>query len=67
MRALPPLPADPHPLDLVIEGFAVLITDGPAVAMPVLHRAGKEVLQLPVEDVPALGLACRRRGVRDVG
>jgi DNA-binding CsgD family transcriptional regulator len=51
VRALPPLPADPHPLDLVIEGFALLITDGPAVAMPVLHRAGKEVLQLPAEDV----------------
>ncbi len=51
VRALPPLPADPHALDLVIEGFALLITDGPAVAMPVLHRAGKEVLHLPVEDV----------------
>jgi DNA-binding CsgD family transcriptional regulator len=51
VRALPPLAADPHPLDLVIEGFALLITDGPAVAMPVLHRAGKEVLRLPVEDV----------------
>src|SRR5512133_3282584 len=51
VRALPPLPADPHPLDLVIEGFALLITDGPAIAMPVLHRAAKEVLHLPVEDV----------------
>jgi DNA-binding CsgD family transcriptional regulator len=51
VRALPPLPAEPHPLDLVIEGFARLITDGPAVAMPILHRAGKEVLELPVEDV----------------
>jgi DNA-binding CsgD family transcriptional regulator len=51
VRALPPLPADPHPLDLVIEGFALLITDGPAVAMPVLHRARREVLHLPVEDV----------------
>jgi DNA-binding CsgD family transcriptional regulator len=51
VRALPPLPADPHPLDLVIEGFALILTDGPAVAMPILHRAGKEVLQLSVEDV----------------
>ena len=41
VRALPPLPADPHPLDLVIEGFALLITDGPAVAMLILHRAAK--------------------------
>jgi DNA-binding CsgD family transcriptional regulator len=51
VRALPPLPPDPHPLDLVIEGFALLITDGHAVAMPVLHRAGEEVLQLPGQDV----------------
>jgi DNA-binding CsgD family transcriptional regulator len=51
VRALPPLPSDPHPLDLVIEGFALLVTDGHAVAMPVLQRAAKEVLQLPVEDV----------------
>jgi DNA-binding CsgD family transcriptional regulator len=51
VRALPPLPSDPHPLDLVIEGFALLITDGHAVAMPILQRAAEEVLQLPVEDV----------------
>jgi DNA-binding CsgD family transcriptional regulator len=51
VHALPPLPADPHPLDLVIEGFALLITDGPAVALPILQRAATAVLQLPVEDV----------------
>jgi DNA-binding CsgD family transcriptional regulator len=51
VRALPPLSADAHPLDLVIEGFALLVTDGHAAAMPVLRRAGKEVLDLPVEDV----------------
>jgi DNA-binding CsgD family transcriptional regulator len=51
VRALPPLTPDPHPLDLVIEGFALLITDGHAVAVPVLQRAAKEVLQLPGEDV----------------
>jgi DNA-binding CsgD family transcriptional regulator len=51
VRALPPLPPDPHPLDLVIEGFALLITDGHAVAMPILQRAGEAVLHLPVEDV----------------
>jgi DNA-binding CsgD family transcriptional regulator/tetratricopeptide (TPR) repeat protein len=51
VRALPPLTPEPHPLDLVIEGFAVLITDGYAVAMPILQRASKEVLKLPVEDV----------------
>jgi DNA-binding CsgD family transcriptional regulator len=51
VHALPPLPADPHPLDLVIEGFALLITDGRAVALPVLQRAATAVLQLSVEDV----------------
>jgi DNA-binding CsgD family transcriptional regulator len=51
VRALPPLPSDPHALDLVIEGFSLLITDGHAVATPILQRAAKEVLLLPVEDV----------------
>ncbi|HEY2737138.1 MAG TPA: LuxR family transcriptional regulator, partial [Thermoanaerobaculia bacterium] len=55
VRALPPLPRDPHPLDLVLEGFALLITDGHAVATPVLQRAAKEALQLPVEDVVRWG------------
>jgi DNA-binding CsgD family transcriptional regulator len=51
VRALPPLPPDPHPLDLLIEGYAMWITDGPSVAVPVLQRAAKEVLELSVEDV----------------
>ena len=67
VRALPPLALDPHPLDLVIEGFALLITDGHAAAMPTLQRAAKEVLQLPVEDVVRWGCAGWRRGVSDVG
>jgi DNA-binding CsgD family transcriptional regulator len=41
---------------LVIEAFAVLVTDGHSVAMPILQRAGKEVLHLPVEDVLRWGL-----------
>ena len=55
VRALPPLPPDPHPLDLVIEAFAALITDGHAAAMPILRRAGKDILQLPMEDVVRWG------------
>src|SRR6516165_3330803 len=51
VRALPPLPSDPHPLDLVIEGFALLVIDGHAAAMPILRRAAKVVLELPVPDV----------------
>ncbi len=51
VRDLPPLPAEPDPLDLVLEGLALLITDGHAVAMPVLKRAAAKALQVPVEDV----------------
>ena len=54
--ALPPLPRDPHPLDLVIEGFALLVTGGHTVAMPILRRAAKEVPQLPTEDVVRWGV-----------
>jgi ATP/maltotriose-dependent transcriptional regulator MalT len=55
VRALPPLPPEPHPLDLVLEGFALLITDGHAVAVPVLQRAAEAVLQLPADDVRRWG------------
>lgn len=51
VRALPPLPTDPDPLDLALEAFALLSTEGYAVATPVLRRAAKAVLQLPAEDV----------------
>ena len=55
IRALPPLLPDPHPLDLMIEAFAVLITEGHAAAMPILQRAAKDVMQLPVEDIVRWG------------
>jgi DNA-binding CsgD family transcriptional regulator len=55
VRALPPLPPDPPPLDLVIEGFALLITDGHAAAMPILERAAKAVLELAAPDVQRWG------------
>jgi DNA-binding CsgD family transcriptional regulator len=37
-RALPP-PHSPHPADLLLDGLALLITDGPAAAAPVLRQA----------------------------
>ena len=55
IRALPPLPPDPHPLDLMIEAFAVLITEGHAAAMPILQRAAKDVMHLAVEDIVRWG------------
>jgi DNA-binding CsgD family transcriptional regulator len=51
VRTLPPPPGVPHPLDLLIDGFALLTTDGRAAATPVLQRAAEAVLDIPVEDV----------------
>ena len=49
--ALPPLPPNPHPLDLLIEGFALLATDGRAAATPILQRAARSVMDLSVDDM----------------
>ena len=35
-RALPP-PAEPRTVDLVLDGLALIVTDGPAAAAPVLR------------------------------
>jgi len=51
VRALPPLPPTPHPLDLLIEGFALLTTDGSAAATPILQRAAQAAIGLSVEDM----------------
>ena len=37
-RALPP-PAEPRTVDLVLDGLALIVTDGPAAAAPALRRA----------------------------
>jgi DNA-binding CsgD family transcriptional regulator len=49
--ALPPLPPNPHPLDLLIEGFALITTDGHAAATPILRRAARSVMDLSVDDM----------------
>jgi DNA-binding CsgD family transcriptional regulator/tetratricopeptide (TPR) repeat protein len=51
IRALPPPPTAAHPLHLVLDGLALLTTDGRAVATPALQRAAKAVAEMPVEDV----------------
>ena len=38
-RALPPAADPPRPVDLVLDGMARLVTDGPAAAAPVLQQA----------------------------
>ncbi len=50
VRALPP-PGTPRPLDLMLDGFALLITEGNAAATPTLQRAVQAVVGIPVEDV----------------
>jgi DNA-binding CsgD family transcriptional regulator/tetratricopeptide (TPR) repeat protein len=38
-RAVPPLAGPPRPVDLVLDGLALLVTDGPAAAAPTLRQA----------------------------
>jgi DNA-binding CsgD family transcriptional regulator len=38
-RALPPRPGPPRPVDLVLDGLALLVTDGPDAAAPTLRKA----------------------------
>jgi DNA-binding CsgD family transcriptional regulator len=51
IRVLPPLPGAPGPLDLLLDGLALLITEGHAAATPTLQRAAKALADIPVEDV----------------
>jgi DNA-binding CsgD family transcriptional regulator len=51
VRALPPRPGAPRPLDLLLGGLALLTTNGHAAATPVLQRAATALADIPVEDV----------------
>ena len=51
VQALPPPPGDPRPLHLLLDGLALLTTDGHTAAAPTLQRAGKMLTSIPVEDV----------------
>jgi DNA-binding CsgD family transcriptional regulator len=51
VRALPPSPGDPRPLDLLLDGLALLTTGGHAAATPILQRAAKLLTSIPVADV----------------
>ena len=57
IRALPPAPGDPRPLDLLLDGLALLSTEGRAAATPTLQRAAKALADIPVEDVLRWGWA----------
>ncbi|SNY62743.1 helix-turn-helix transcriptional regulator [Paractinoplanes atraurantiacus] len=49
-RRLPP-PADPGPLDLLLDGYTLIVTDGRAAAAGVLRRAAAALTELPPADV----------------
>ncbi len=50
IRALPARAGTPHALDIVLEGCALLVTDGRAAAVPVLQRALAALTDLPAGD-----------------
>jgi DNA-binding CsgD family transcriptional regulator len=50
-QALPPPMGTPRPLDLLLDGVALLITDGHAAATPTLQRAATALANIPLEDV----------------
>jgi DNA-binding CsgD family transcriptional regulator len=51
VRRLPRLPARPHALDVLLDGLAMLTTDGRAAATPVLQRAARAAVEMPAHDV----------------
>ena len=57
VRSLPPLRAAPRPLDVLIDGLALLTTDGRAAAAATLQQAAKSLTSIPVEDVLRWGWA----------
>jgi DNA-binding CsgD family transcriptional regulator len=51
IRALPPPAGTPRPVDLLLDGLALLITEGRPAAAATLLRAGKDLADIPAEDV----------------
>jgi len=50
VQALPP-PDPPRPLDLLLDGLALLVTDGHAAAVAPMQRVAEQLTRIPVEDV----------------
>jgi DNA-binding CsgD family transcriptional regulator len=51
VQALPSRPDGPRPLDLLLDGLALLTTDGHAAATPTLQRAARALADIPLGDV----------------
>ena len=60
-RALPPPAHPPRPADLLLDGLALLVTDGPAAAAPVLRQAASAFANtaVPAEDLLRSGWQIR--------
>jgi DNA-binding CsgD family transcriptional regulator len=58
---LPPSPHPPRPADLLLDGLTLLVTDGPAVAAPVLRQATSAFASadMPAEDLLRWGWMAR--------
>jgi DNA-binding CsgD family transcriptional regulator len=56
VEALPPPTEPPHPLDLLLDGLAMLTTAGRAAATPVLQRAAEAVAGMRAEDIVRWGV-----------
>jgi DNA-binding CsgD family transcriptional regulator len=50
IRALPPPPGPPRPLDLLLDGLALLTLEGRAAGTPALQQAAKSLLEISAED-----------------
>jgi DNA-binding CsgD family transcriptional regulator len=50
VRALPPPPGPPRPLDLLLDGLALLTIEGRAAGTPILQQAARSLLKISVED-----------------
>jgi DNA-binding CsgD family transcriptional regulator len=51
VQALPPSTGAPLPLDTLLDGLALLITDGHAAAAPILQRAAGELTGISLDEV----------------
>jgi DNA-binding CsgD family transcriptional regulator/tetratricopeptide (TPR) repeat protein len=51
VRALPASQREPRPVDLLLDGFALLTVEGYAAATPTLQRAATALADVPIDDV----------------
>jgi DNA-binding CsgD family transcriptional regulator len=51
IQGLPARPGGPRPIDLLLDGLALLSTEGHAAAAPVLRTAAQALVDIPVEEI----------------